>query len=294
MTSSTSPDRFSLAAFFLVVFLGGSNSVAIRFGNRELAPFWGAALRFIFTSLVFWLIVLANRMKLPSRRDLLLMVLNGFFFVGVSFALFYWGLQKVPAGLAATVLSLGPLFTFVLAILHGLERFRFQVLLGGLTAVVGMMIAVNAQPGNAAMLPYLTALLVGALISAEGNVLLKTYSARNSPAVINAVSLSANTMFLLGASFFTREPWIFPSALGGRLALAYLVLGGSVIMLYLFVYLVSRWTASAASYTILCFPLVATALGALLVGEKVTPIFLAGGAIVVFGVWIGAFYAKAG
>lgn len=32
--------------FATVVLVGGGNFVAVRFSNRELAPFWGAGLRF--------------------------------------------------------------------------------------------------------------------------------------------------------------------------------------------------------------------------------------------------------
>ncbi|NOH03046.1 MAG: EamA family transporter [Chloroflexi bacterium] len=78
------------------------------------------------------------------------------------------------------------------------------------------------------------------------------------------------------------------------IAVTYLILGGSVVMFYLFVYLLARWTASAASYTVLCFPLVATVLAAWLAKETVTPLFLLGGAIVILGVWVGAFFGKTG
>jgi drug/metabolite transporter (DMT)-like permease len=35
-----------LSVFIAVVLIGGTNFVAVRFSNRELAPFWGAGLRF--------------------------------------------------------------------------------------------------------------------------------------------------------------------------------------------------------------------------------------------------------
>ena len=48
-------------AFVVVVILGGSNAVAIRFSNLELPPFWGAGIRFAAAALVFWAIVLVRR-----------------------------------------------------------------------------------------------------------------------------------------------------------------------------------------------------------------------------------------
>jgi drug/metabolite transporter (DMT)-like permease len=39
---------------------------------------------------------------------------------------------------------------------------------------------------------------------------------------------------------------------------------------------------------------VATLLAAWLANETVTPLFLAGGTLVIAGVWVGAFYTKTG
>ena len=40
------PNATVLAVFVLVTLIGGSNFVPVRLSNRELAPFWGAGLRF--------------------------------------------------------------------------------------------------------------------------------------------------------------------------------------------------------------------------------------------------------
>ena len=286
------PDRKTLVAFFLVVLLGGSNSVAIRFSNQEMPPFWGAAVRFIFAALIFWLILWSRKMTLPGTRDSLVIALNGFLTVGASFALLYWGLQKVPASLATVIIATGPLLTFLFAILHKIESFRLQILLGGLVALAGMAIAVNAQPGKDILIPSLLALFVGAAIAAEGNVIFKIYSVKGDSVVINALSLSAGAVFLLVASLVAKETWRIPSAPQVWFAVTYLILGGSVIMFYLFVFLLKRWAASATSYAILLFPIVATVLAALLAGETVTPLFIVGAVIVMAGVWFGAFCGK--
>jgi len=288
-TSTHRPDNFSLALFFLVVLLGGSNSVAIRFCNRELAPFWGATLRFGVAALIFWLILWWRKLKLPGLRDSTVIAVNGFLSVGVSFALLYWALIRVPVGLATIIISIGPLFTFFLAVLHRLERFRIQVLVGGSISLLGMAIAINAQPGGMELLPSILALILGSLVAAEGNVIFKMYSLKGDPAVINALSLSAGALFLGAASLIAGEAWLLPVKPEVWIAVVYLILGGSVAMFYMFVYLLSRWTASAASYAILCFPLVATFLAAWLAKEAVTLLFLLGGVIVITGVWIGAF-----
>ncbi len=294
MSESSRPDRLTLAAFLLVVLLGGSNSVAIRYSNQELAPFWGAALRFVFAAAAFWIILWWRKLPLPNLKDSSIIALNGFLTIGISFALLYWGLLKVPVSLATIVIATSPLFTFLLAVLHRIESFRIQALVGGGVALIGMAIAVNAQPGGVELLPSLLALAAGALVAAEGNVIFKIYSLKADSVVINALSISSGALFLLGTSLIAGNAWVLPSTPQVWAALTYLILGGSVVMFYLFVYVLSRWTASATSYAVLFFPLVATLLASWLVKETVTPLFLAGATIVIAGVWIGAFFGTSG
>lgn len=293
-TSLQRIDNKSLIAFVLVVLLGGSNSVAIRFSNLELAPFWGAFLRLMPAALIYWAIFFGRKMSMPTFKDSAVIAINGFVSTGIGFALLYWGLQTVPVSLATVVISTGPLFTLVLAVLHRLETFRIQSLIGGLIAFAGLAIAINAQPGGRELIPGIIALLVGALIGAEGNIIFKIYSVNSNPVIINALSLFSGALFLGIASLFAQEAWDLPSTSAGWTALGYLIIFGSVVMFYLFVYVLTRWTASAASYSILFFPFTATVFAALLANETVTLPFIIGGAIVLVGVWVGAFYNKNG
>lgn len=291
---STTPDRTTLAAFALVILLGGGNSVAIRFSNMELAPFWGAFIRFAIAGSIFALIMWQRKLKLPDTKTAIVLFVNGFLTLGGSFALLYWALLTAPVSLATVLISTGPLFTMLLAILHRLESFRWQTMLGGLIAVFGIGLAVNAQSSMDGLLPAVLALVAGALIAAEGNVIFKMFSADSDPVTLNAFTMVSGALFLGLASLVAGEVWSLPTQPEVWTALLYLILGGSLAMFYMFVYVIKRWTASAASYTILFFPLIATLLAAWLANETVTPLFLLGGGIVIAGVWVGAFYGKSG
>jgi drug/metabolite transporter (DMT)-like permease len=60
-----------------------------------------------------------------------------------------------------------------------------------------------------------------------------------------------------------------------------------VVLFYLFLFLVRRWTASATSYLFVLFPFVTVVLAAWLAHETVTAAFLGGGVLVLVGVWVG-------
>lgn len=281
-------DNLAITAFFLIALFGGGNTVAVRISNAELAPFWGATIRFAAAGSLFWLILLLRRIPLPQKSDAVVLLLTGFFTSGVSFALIYLGLVEVPASLGSVVIALGPLMTLFLAIAHRIEHFRWQSLLGGLIAIIGIAIASRAQVGSGVPLAYLLSLVAGSAIGAEGNVILKMYSPKSDPTATNALTLAAGLVFLVLASAFFGESHTIPSLPATWMAIGYVVIFGSLVMFSLFIWLLGRWPASATSYAVMLFPIVGTLGSALLLGEKITLPFVFGGILVLAGVWIGA------
>ena len=90
------------------------------------------------------------------------------------------------------------------------------------------------------------------------------------------------------------EPFDVPTTAGGVAVLAYLVIVGSIALFMLFMYIIERWSASATAYALLIMPLVTLVGGLLLLGEEIRPIALVGGAVVLIGVYVGAFQAARG
>jgi len=95
---------------------------------------------------------------------------------------------------------------------------------------------------------------------------------------------------LVAVAVVTGEAMVLPSRPETWIAMAYLIGPGSIGVFVLVLYVLARWTASATSYAFLLFPFVAIALGALLLREPVQPSFLAGGAVVLAGVYLGVVY----
>jgi drug/metabolite transporter (DMT)-like permease len=113
---------------------------------------------------------------------------------------------------------------------------------------------------------------------------------RSDPFATNAVAMLTAAAILLVVSLIAGESWGLPSQTATWVALAYLVVLGSVALFALFVYALERWTASAVSYSDLLLPLVTISAAAILTGERVTPSFAIGGAVILAGVYIGAFH----
>jgi len=168
-----------------------------------------------------------------------------------------------------------------------MEAFRWRALMGALFAVGGITLAFVEQPPTAVPLVSLFALIAGTACLAEATVIVKWLPSIH-PVVVNALAMSAGAVLLMVFSLLAGEPWQSPTLAATWASLLYLVIFGSVILFYLFLYVVRCWTASATSYLFVLFPFVTVVLAAWLLGETVTIVFVLGVVLALFGVWVGA------
>ena len=61
----------------MLILIGGFNFVAVRFSNRELAPLFGAGVRFAFAAVLLIAMVAVRRVAFPRGRALLATVAYG-------------------------------------------------------------------------------------------------------------------------------------------------------------------------------------------------------------------------
>jgi drug/metabolite transporter (DMT)-like permease len=256
----------------------------------ELPPFSGAAARFAAAALLFLAAMLLLRLPFPRGRALAGIVVFGVLNFGLSYALIYWGLLEVQAGLAQVVIAIAPLATFFLAVAHRQERWELRPILGSLLAISGIAIVFGEQVGAAVPLLPLLAIVATAICIAEATVL-----AKGIPPVhivtLNAVAMVVGTVFLATLALVAGERVTVPTRVETWLAFWYLVLIGTVAVFLLFLFLVRRWTASGTSYAFVVTPFVTVAIGVWLAHETVTWTFLLGGALVLVGVYVGALTA---
>src|SRR5829696_2823072 len=147
----TSPGQgVALAAFVTQAVLAGGNAVGIRFSNRELAPLWGAGLRFSLAAALLLIVMAVLRLPFPRGRALTGCVLYGALNFGAAFALAYYALVRLHAGLGQTLLALVPLATLLLAVAQHQERLRLAAVIGTLLALVGVAVISQGPLGASA------------------------------------------------------------------------------------------------------------------------------------------------
>jgi drug/metabolite transporter (DMT)-like permease len=271
-----------------IIALGGSNAVAIKIGNSELPPFWGATMRFGLATILLAAIALVARPPWPRGRNLVGAVLYGLIGFAASYAFAYLGLVDAPAGVAGVLIAVAPLLTLLLAVAQRLEQFRWQGLAGSLVAAAGIAVVFGNQLGAQVPLLPLLALFAAALCIAETNVVAKLIPPGH-PISANLIGMAVGTVVLGAISLLVGEAWALPTEASTWASVLYLVSVGSVALFLTYLFVLARWTATATSYALLLMPLWTVAAAALVLDESISPGFVIGAALVIGGTYIGAF-----
>ena len=280
------PDGVVMAAFLALVLIGGSNFVAVRFTTFGLDPLWGAGSRFTLAAILLVLIGLAIRAPFPRGRAFVGAALYGLLAFGVFFALTYLALVDAPSAVAAVVLAVVPLVTFLLALAQRQERFRWRALVGGVVALGGILVMLGTP--NVHLGSFL-ALGGAALGAGEAGVIAKWFP-RAHPVTMNAVAMAVGSVFLLLFSLIRGESWILPVDTATWAVQIYLITIGSVGLFVLYLFVLKRWTATRTAFAFVLFPVGAAVLGAWLLDDPITLSLAIGSLVVLAGVYVGAIH----
>ncbi|MFI9594687.1 EamA family transporter [Nonomuraea sp. NPDC052265] len=237
--------------------------------TTELLPPGRPLLAALIRALPAGLILIAITRRLPEGswwwRALVLGALN----IGLFFALLFVGAYRLPGGVAATVGAIQPLLVAMLS--AGLlgERVTWRVALAAAAGVAGVSLLVLRADARLDLLGVAAA-LGGAVVMAVGVVLSKRW---RSPAPLLATTgwqLAAGGLLLAPVTFLVEGP---PPAhlTGANLAgYAYLAIIGSALAYTLWFRGIRELSATKVTFLGLLSPVVATALGWLVLGQRLT------------------------
>jgi O-acetylserine/cysteine efflux transporter len=270
-----------VALALLVVAIWGFNFVVIKWSVEALPPVLAAALRFLFAAIpmVFFL--------RPPRAPWYLVLAFGlafgfalYAFLNLSIA---WGM---PAGLSSLVLQTQAFFTMAMAfMLLGERPSRFQVA-GAAIAFAGIGVIALERMAGTGLLP-LSLTLLAAVSWGLANVLTRMAGRINALAFTVWGSLAAPIPLLALSAATEGVPAIVAALAGfgwreaGLIAfLAYpaTLLGGGI-----WSWLLGRHPATVVAPFTLLVPITGLLSGYLVLGETITPVEIAGGALVITG-----------
>ncbi|MFJ4793689.1 EamA family transporter [Kitasatospora purpeofusca] len=254
--------------------------------TTELLPPGRPLLAGVLRALPAGLLLIALTRRLPTGswwwRSLVLGALN----IGAFFALLFVAAYRLPGGVAATVGAVQPLIAAGLSAALLGDRLSLRTLLSGIAGVAGVSLLVLRASAQLDTLGIVAA-LGGAVVMATGVVLSKRWT---SPAPLLATTgwqLTAGGLLLLPVAFLVEGPP--PSHLTGAnlLGYGYLSLIGAAVAYALWFRGIRALPPTSVTFLGLLSPVVATALGWLVLGQDLSPV-QALGALIVLGSLVAA------
>lgn len=283
------PARDLLLALLIVV-IWGVNFVIVVWGLADLPPLLLSSLRFVFAALP--LVFFLKRPAISWRYMIGYGVLMGV----LQFSLIFTAIKMgFPAGLSSVVLQVQPFFTMALSVLLLGEKLRAFSVVGAAIAFGGIVVIAFDQLTPTSLL--LLAMMMGAALSWAGsNIVSKLAGDVDKFAflvwscVVPPVPLFVGSVLLDGPdvvwSALTHPGW------GGTVAVLYMAWGSTLVAYGLWVTLLGRHPASVVAPFSLLVPVFGVGSTALLLGERLTGLEIAGSAVVLLGLGINTFAGR--
>jgi drug/metabolite transporter (DMT)-like permease len=276
MDESTQPPRWkTLLGFGIIYFVWGSTFYAIRVGVQEVPPFLLAAMRFLIAGAALYGWTLARGERGPSGREWASVALVAFFFFGVEYGLVFWAEQRVASGLTAVMMATIPVFMalseiFVLRTRRLTGRLVAALLigLGGVGVLVSRSLDLGGTPIDRM---GAAALIVGAVSWAIASALARILPLPGSKMVSSGAQMLVGGVFLTLISSALGEYRNFHAAdvsRGAWIALAYLIVAGSIVAFTAYVWLLHHESPTKVGTYAYVNPVVAVLLGYFLGGEE--------------------------
>lgn len=275
--------------WLLLCGIWGSTWLFIKLGLADLPPITFAGIRFVIACAILFPLIRARGIPLPdNRRDWLLLMITGVLSFSLNYGLIFWGEQYISSGLAALLQATIPAFGLVFAHLHlpG-ERMTWTKTFGVMLGVCGVGVVFSNQLAIAGekALAGCVALVLSSLFVAYSNVLVKKYGRKLEPAVLAAGQMFFGLIPLLLIGIpLEGNPFHFRWTPMALVSLFYLAVVGSVIAFLLYYWLVHNMDVTKTMMIALVTPVVAVALGMVVLDEELTWRTIAGGTMIMSGI----------
>ena len=249
-----------MIAFAAVYLIWGSTYLTIHIASETIPALLMSGARFVLAGLV--LLAFTHRPGVPRER-LTLIHWRSALIIGACLLLFgnggvAWGEQYLPSGFVALIIATVPLWMALFAPAFGGRWINWTAAVGIAIGLAGIILLV--RPGGSGSGHWQTlVVLLAPLLWAIGSLL-----------TIAGVADGELGHVHLGAMSFASIA-----------AFVYLVLIGALVGYVAYIWLLHHVSVTAASTYAFVNPVVAVTLGAVVLGEQVTPLTLVAATLIV-------------
>lgn len=271
----------NIALIIFVMAVWGANFGVSKLGLQELPPLLLVGLRFALTALF-----LVPFTRLP--RDKMLPVLLLSTTLGLlHFALMFTGLQKVDASTAAIAVQIQVPFSALLAAIFFKDRLGWRRALGMALAIAGVVLLAG-EPQTSSNILYLGMILTASMIWAVSAIQMKQLSDLDTLTLNGWMGLFAAPQLLVG-SWLLEDGQVEAIASAGWQgwgAVAFMAVAVTIIGYGIWMQMLRRYQVNQVMPFTLLAPMFGVLAGVIMLGESLSLLKLAGGALTILGVAI--------
>ena len=249
-----------------------------------------AGLRQLMGGACYVLFFLLRGYKLPRGREWTPILVLSFLNFLMSNGLTTWGVKYISAGLGAIISAIFPLWIVVIGLFSSKARMSRQAVIGLVIGFSGVCLIFYDHLQDFLNRDFRFGILLSLIATwtwAFGTVYTKKQAANFNPYFSLGLQMAISGIFLSVLTNLTHEavpltaiPW------QSWIAMAYLVIFGSVISFIAYLYALQNLAPEQTSIYAYINPIVAVLLGWLLLSERLTLFIAIGGAVSLLGVYI--------
>jgi drug/metabolite transporter (DMT)-like permease len=278
-------------ALAVVSFFWGTTFLASRIGAQHMPGLFVAGVRQFSSGLIMVSFFLIRGFHLPNWSDLKKISLQGILMLCIANGLLTWSLEYISSGLAAIIAALNPLFitmfTMVLSRCAKITRRMLAGIVIGFAGIVAIFYNYIGQFHNNTFLFGVMLALLSTLTWAFGTV----YTAKQKLSIyilfnVGFQMLIGGFVILVVCLISGKYVNLAETGFASWYALIYLVIFGSLLAYSAYVFAISKLPPTLVSMYAYINPVVAVALGWLLLQEQLNANMIFGTMITLSGIYL--------
>jgi drug/metabolite transporter (DMT)-like permease len=280
------------AAFVTVCVIWGTTYVAITIALETVPVLLVAGLRWMFAGVVMSALMLATGRGLPGPRLWAPLALLGFLMNVVGNGFVVYAQQYVASGLTAVLIATTPFWSALIErLLPNGERFTTRSLTGLALGFAGIVVLVwpemtNGGAGGRAFVIGVIAIQLACVGWVIGTSFARRHELGDNPFPSTALQMVFSGIMLLSAATVHGD-WAQLSLTPRTIAaMLYLSIAGSLIAYSAYIYAIQHLPLQLVSLYAYINPMIAVALGTLLLDEPLSARILVAAVLVFAGTWI--------
>lgn len=271
--------------WLILCLIWGTTWLVIKIGLEDLPPMTFAAARFLLAILILAVILRVQKIPLPkTARDRKLIALTGVLQFSINYSFIFWSEQYISSGLAAILQAMIMVFGLILAWFflpnERITRLKIFAVIIGITGVATIFIE-QLQINSLMAFAGCAATVTGAFAWAQALILIKRYGGNIHPASLSFSQMLCGIVpVIMYALSKEGNPLSFNWTWRAVLCVLYLTIPGTIIVFWLYYWLLSRVESIKMTMIPLVTPLLAVLVGSIFLDEKLPPQTFIGGMLI--------------